>query len=174
MSIESTGFLAGSQIDAHTVDTYHAAATPTANKIPVLDANAQLDGSVLVAASVQLGKLSADLLKEIANISLSFETGEQTATKIYFPYKVRVNKIRAIVTKALADTDNGTIQGANSTGDSANGLITALASAALNTEYSVNPSSNNVVAADSYYKLTTAKTTPGGKVFVTIQATREA
>lgn len=114
------------------------------------------------------------VVEEVITIPLSFETGEQTATKIYFPYKVTVNKIRSIVMKALAATDAGTITGANSTGDSSGGVVTVAASAALNEEDSATPTTNNVVEADSYYKLTTAKTTAGGKVLVTLEVTRTA
>lgn len=58
MSIESTGFLAGSQISADKVDGFDASQTPTAGTILVLDSNAQQDGSTLVAASVQNDKLA--------------------------------------------------------------------------------------------------------------------
>ena len=110
--------------------------------------------------------------KGIVTVPLSFESGEQTATKIYFPFAVTINKIRSIVVKAIAATDDGTITGANSTGDSANGVITVAASSALDTEDSASPTTNNEVAADSYYKLTSAKTTAGGKVLATIEYTR--
>ena len=110
---------------------------------------------------------------EVRDITVSFETGEVTATnQIYFPYRVKITKIRGIVTKAIAATDNGTITGANSTGSSTAGAITCVASDALNTAYSVSPTSNNEVAKDGYYKLTTAKTTAGGKVLVTLEFTR--
>ena len=112
------------------------------------------------------------LQKGIATIPMSFETNEQTATKIYFPFKVTINKIRSIVMKALTGTDNGTITGANLTGDSNNGVVTVALSAVLNEEDSASPDSNNVVEADSYYKLTTAKTTVGGKVLVALEYTR--
>jgi hypothetical protein len=103
---------------------------------------------------------------------MSFETGEQTATKIYFPFAVTINKIRGIVMKAIAGTDNGTITGANASGASTGGVITATASDALNTEYSATPTTNNTVVAGSYYKLTSAKTTAGGKVLVTLEYSR--
>ena len=105
----------------------------------------------------------------IERMVASFETGEQTATKLYFPFAVRIVKIRGIVMKAIAASDNGTITGANSVGDSTSGVITATASDALNTEYSVTPTTNNKVAKDSFYKLTSAKTTDGGKVLVSIE-----
>ena len=108
----------------------------------------------------------------VRDVPLSFETGEQTATKIYFPFSVRITKLRGIVMKAIATTDNGTITGANSTGNSTAGVITATASDALNVEYSVTPTTNNTVGKDSFYKLTSAKTTAGGRILVTIEYER--
>lgn len=123
---------------------------------------------------VVLAKLAATLLKGVTTVPMSFETGEQAATKIYFPYKVTINKIRGIVTKAIADTTNGTVQGANTDGNSATGLLTAVALDALNTEYAVSPTTNNTVLADGFYKLTSAKADAGGKVLVTLEWTRTA
>lgn len=110
----------------------------------------------------------------IVTVPMSFESGEQTATKIYFPFKARIDKIRSIVMAAIAGTDDGTITGANANGNSANGVVTVAASSAVNTEDSATPTSNNVVEAGSYYKLTTAKSTAGGKVLVTLEFTRIA
>jgi hypothetical protein len=125
-------------------------------------------------AGITIAKLEAALLKGINMLSMRFDNNEQTATKIYFPYKVTINKIRSIVMKQLGGTDDGTITGANSTGNSANGVVTVAVSAALNEEDSTVPTTNNVVLADSYYMLTTAKTTAGGKVLVTLEYTRTA
>jgi len=127
------------------------------------------DGVLTVAAKI--AHLEAALLKGCTTVPMSFESGEQTTTKIYFPMKVTINKIRGIVMKAVAGTDNGTITCGNSTGASASGVITATASAALNTEYTVSPTTNNVVLADGYYYLTSAKITPGGKVLVSLEWT---
>jgi hypothetical protein len=73
--------------------------------------------------------------------------------------------------KAIAGTDNGTITCGNATGASTAGVITATASDALNVEYAVSPSTNNVVLADGYYYLTSAKSTAGGKVLVSLEWT---
>jgi hypothetical protein len=105
---------------------------------------------------------------------LSFETNEQMQTFIYFPMKVTINKIRSQVTKALAATDDGTITCGNSTGASANGVVTVAASAALEDDDTASPTTNNVVLADGYYYLTTAKSTAGGKVLVTLEYTLTA
>jgi hypothetical protein len=108
----------------------------------------------------------------IISAGCSFESGEQAAVKVYFPFPVRITKIRGIVTKAIGATDPGTITGANATGNSTGGVLTAAAADALNVEYSATPTTNNTVAANSYYKLTALKTTAGGKVHVTIEYVR--
>jgi len=127
------------------------------------------DGVLTVAAKI--AHLEDALLKGCTTVPMSFETNEQTTTKIYFPMKVTVNKIRGIVMTKIAGTDNGTITCGNLTGASDNGVITATASDALNTEYSVSPTTNNIVLADGYYSLTSAKITPGGKVLVSLEWT---
>lgn len=130
--------------------------------------------SELDALAVTIPKLEAALLKGIVTVAMSFEANLATATKIFFPFKVTINKIRGIVMKAIAGTDNGTITGHNGTGDSASGVITSVASDALNVEYAVSPTTNNVVAADGHYRLTSAKSTAGGTVLVTLEFTRTA
>lgn len=108
----------------------------------------------------------------VTRLNMSFETGEQTTTRIYFPTKVTINKIRGIVMKALAGTDAGTVTCGNSTGASTGGVLTLAASSALNYEpTAATPSTNNVVLADGYYYLTTAKSTAGGKILVSLEYT---
>ena len=128
----------------------------------------------LKALGVTIAKLEAALLKGIVTVPLSFETNEETITRIYFPYKVTINKIRSIVMLAIAGTDDGTITGRNITGLSNLGVVTVAASSALNVEDDASPDSNVEVAADSYYQLTTAKNTKGGKVLVTLEYVRTA
>jgi hypothetical protein len=110
----------------------------------------------------------------ILSFNMSFETGEQTTTRIRFPMKVTINKIRTVVMKALAAVDVGTVTGSNSTGASANGVVTVAISEALNAEDVATPTTNNVVEADDFYSLTTAKTTAGGKVLVSLEYTLTA
>ncbi len=114
------------------------------------------------------------LLKEVRDIPVSFEEGEVLKICLYFPYKVTINKIRAIATKAIAATDSATITCGNATGASTGGVITFAAEDAIATKKTVTPSTNNVVLADEHYYLTTAKTTPGGKAIVSIEYTRTA
>lgn len=95
-------------------------------------------GTIAIKANgIGLASLAATLAKGITTVPMSFETGEQAQVKIYFPYKVTINKIRGTVTKAVADTTNGTITGANTGGASANGVVTAVALDALKDRKSV-------------------------------------
>lgn len=122
--------------------------------------------------AIDESKVSASLTKDIVTVPVSFESNEVGATKIYFPFAVTINKIRGTVNKVIAGTDDGTIQGANSTGDSDSGLLTAASADAVGVDYSASPTTNNTVAADSYYKLTSAKSTAGGRVLSTLEFTR--
>lgn len=108
----------------------------------------------------------------IITVPMSFEANLKTASKIYFPFPIVVRKIRAQATKAIAGTDNATVQGANATGDSSGGLITFTASDPIDTEKSANPLTNNTVDGDGYYQLTSAKSTSGGSCLVTIEYER--
>ena len=137
----------------------------------VADTTGLSDTAGVLTVAAKIKHLEDALLKGCTTVPMSFETGEQTTTKIYFPMKVTINKIRGIVMKAIADTNNGTITCGNSAGDSDDGVITATASDALNTEYSVSPTTNNVVLADGYYSLTSGKANPGGKVLVSLEWT---
>jgi len=112
------------------------------------------------------------IMKGITTLEMSFETDRETATKIYFPFAVEITKIRSIVMKALTATSAGTITGANASGDSATGVVTIAAEAALNEEDSASPTTNVAVAANSYYKLTSAKANKGGIVLVTLEYER--
>jgi hypothetical protein len=143
---------------------------PFFSALDVTNAAVNLTGDVTSVGNATT--LAAAYKKGTITAGMSFETGEQTTTKMYFTFACTINRIRGIVMKAIAATDAGTITCGNSTGASAGGVITAAISDPLNTEYSVSPTTNNAVAADSYYYLTSAKTTAGGKVLVTLEYTK--
>jgi hypothetical protein len=128
------------------------------------------DLSDLVRRHKHSGIESEKMNQGVRDVLMSFETGEQGVAYLYFPFAVRITKLRGTVVKALANTDTGTVQGANSTGSSSGGLLTGAISAALGTEYVTTAiTTNYMVGKDSYYKLTSAKTTAGGKMLVTIE-----
>lgn len=129
-------------------------------------------GVLTVAAKI--AHLEAALLKGTTVIPMSFEPGEQMALKVYFNHKVTIDKIRGIVTTAIAGTDDGTITAASGDGDMATGVLTATAGDPLATERSASPTTNNVIAQDGYVSLTSAKATAGGRMLVTLEWTRTA
>ena len=129
------------------------------------------DNLTLIDTAIKAREDSIETLAAgIVTVPLSFQTNELTSTKVYFPFAATITKIRSIVMLAIAGTDNGTITGNN--GSDSTGVVTVEASAALNVEDSADPVDNNTVAADSYYMLTTAKSTKGGKVLVTLEYTQ--
>ena len=130
--------------------------------------------TAIVAGKVDITETAAALLKGITTLNMSFETGEVSETKIYFPFAVEIEKIRSIVMKAIEASNDGTITGANSAGTSNNGIVTVAGASAVNVEDSADPDTNVAVAANSWYKLTTAKTNAGGKVLVTLEYKRTA
>lgn len=101
---------------------------------------------------------------------LSFETNEQGDMKFPMEVDCTVNKVTAYVAKAIAATDNATIDCKDNAAASM-GVVTCTASAGIGTAFTLSPSSNNTFTAGDIMTMTTAKTTVGGKVLVTIKYT---
>ncbi|OPY54648.1 MAG: hypothetical protein A4E48_00227 [Methanosaeta sp. PtaU1.Bin060] len=121
----------------------------------------------ILDSNVTLAKVEAALKTGVVSIALSVESADECGTfKVYFNRKVTINKIRTVVTKVLGATADATVTCGNSTGASANGVVTIAATGcAIGDEDSASPTTNNVVPKDSYYYLTTAKgATYGGKL----------
>jgi len=114
-------------------------------------------------------------LPETMVVPVSFETGEQTVSKIYFPFACTITKYRGQVSKSIAATDDGTVTAANSVGAMAGGVLTFAASATIDTVVTpAVPTTNTTVAKGSYLQLTVAKSTAGGKANVSIEYIRSA
>lgn len=106
--------------------------------------------------------------RQVMCVPMSFETGEQLTVSITFPSKVQIHKVRSIVTKALAGTDAGTVAIKNNGGTTLDTLSHA-ASAALENADASEFANDVFVAAGETLKLTSAKTTAGGKVHCFIE-----
>lgn len=125
------------------------------------------------AAQVTTAKLATALTYELITTDVSFETGEQCNNRIKIPYAGTITEIYGIVTKALAATDSGTVTAKDGAGTSlTSGTLTFAASSALETAQTATPTANNTVAAGDIIYLTTAKTTAGGKVKISIKLVR--
>jgi hypothetical protein len=126
--------------------------------------------AMILDDNVTVAKVEDDLKRGFAVAEVTFETGEQGDYKIEFPFPCTVEKIYARATKAIAATDDGTITPKDNAGTTMTaGTITFTASDAFGTAYSSTPTANNTFAAGEYMTLTTAKTTAGGKVQVTVK-----
>ena len=119
------------------------------------------------------GVASVGAISEIVTLQVSFESGYLGDFKILMPFAGTVTDIYAYATKVIAGTDNGTIVAKNNGGTTmTNGTITFTASDARGTAYSVSPSANNTFADGDLLTFTTAKTTAGGVVQLSITVTR--
>jgi len=119
------------------------------------------------------GTGSVSAIPDSRDVPVSFEAGELGDYKIRIPYACTLTEIYGYATKVIAGTDNGTIVAKNNAGTTmTNGTVTFTASDARGTAYTVSPSANNTFVAGDILTLTTAKTTAGGKVQLSLTFTR--
>lgn len=119
------------------------------------------------------GTGSVSAIADSRDVPVSFEAGELGDYKIKIPYACTLTEIYAFATKVIAGTDSGTIVAKNNAGTTiTDGTVTFTASDARGSAYTVTPSANNTFAAGDILTLTTAKTTAGGKVQVSLTFTR--
>ena len=94
-------------------------------------------------------------------VPFSFETGEAGTIDLpTLPYRAKILTARAVVQKAVAATDSGTI--AIKKGSTAYGTITYSASAGIGTAGSATVTDNTFEVTDQI-RMVTAKATAGGK-----------
>lgn len=107
------------------------------------------------------------------DLDVSFESGETGDFKILMGFPGTLTNMYAYATKAIAGTDNGTIVPKNNAGTTmATGTITFTAGDTRGTAYTATPSTNNTFVAGDILTFTTAKTTAGGKVHLSLKFTR--
>lgn len=101
-------------------------------------------------------------------VPLSFEANLQALQNVRFGERVLITAVKAVVTKALAATDAGTIAISNAA-LTAIGTVSIPLSSALESEHTVVIPANTVIERDSYLSLDPVKTTNGGSVNFYIQ-----
>jgi len=173
-AVDTTELAAGAvttaKIDALAVTSAELAADAVTT-VKIADDN--VTTAKIADNNVTVAKVEDSLTYEAFVVPVSFETGEQCDNKWKAPFDCTVTDIYAIVTKAIAGTDSGTITPKNNAGTTmTGGVITFTASSALNTAQTSTPSANNTLSDGDVMSLTTAKTTAGGKALVTIHVTR--
>ena len=130
------------------------------------------------AGKVLLSMLESKLLTETIVLDGSFEAAGGAVPsvgdfKVKMAYAGTLNEIYAYATKAIANTDAGTIQAKNNAGvNMTNGLITFAISDPRGTAYTVNPTANNTFVAGDILTFTFAKVTAGGRVSLSLKVTR--
>ena len=121
------------------------------------------------------GTATIGAISEVLRAEVSFEAGEQGTYYITVPYACTVTEAKARVTKAIAGTDDATIQLRNNSGTNmTSGLVTLPASSAHGVGATASPSANNTFTAGQEIQLVVAKPTAGGKASVDIILTRNA
>lgn len=119
------------------------------------------------------GTASVGTITESETVLVSFESGYQCDNKIKMPCAGTVTGLYAYAVKAVSGTDNGTIVPKNAAGTTmTSGTITFTASDPQGTAYTSTPSANNTFSAGDVLSFTTAKTTAGGVIELTITYTR--
>lgn len=119
------------------------------------------------------GTASVGTITESESFWVSFESGYQCDNKIKMPCAGTVTGLYAYAVKAVAGTDNGTIVAKNAAGTTmTSGTITFTASDPQGTAYTSTPSANNTFSAGDILYFTTAKTTAGGVIELTVTYTR--
>jgi hypothetical protein len=127
---------------------------------------------------VSAGTWSVGSITEVITLLVSFEAAGGTTPsvgdfKIKMPYAGVVTEIYAYAVKAISGTDNGTIVPKDNGGTTMTaGTITFTASDARGTAYTSTPSASNAFSAGDLLTFTTAKTTAGGLVQLSITVTR--
>lgn len=127
---------------------------------------------------VTVAKVENNLTYEILHLQVSFEAaGGTTASvgdfKVKMPYPGTVSEIYAYAVKAIAATDAGTIIPKNNAGTTMTaGTVTFAISDPRGTAYTTTPSANNTFVAGDILTFTTAKTTAGGIVDLSIKIVR--
>ena len=125
---------------------------------------------ILGGVVVQTTDAHADLKVFRDVLEVSFEAGDTTTLKLYCQQACQITGFEAQVTKTLAGTDAGTIQLIDNTG-ATQATITFPAGATQTTEGIQNPAAFNI-PANSFYRITWAKTTAGGKATVQVTGVR--
>jgi len=154
---------------AQSVDT---AALKDANVTSAKLASSSVGTSNIIANAVTIGKLETKANKFSITVPVSFESGEQSENSIIMPFDGTLTSVRYVVTKAIAATDNGTITPLVNGVATTPANITLTASTVINTTLDTTITAGNTFTAGQVIKMTTAKTTAGGKLLLTLSFTR--
>ncbi len=122
---------------------------------------------------ITLDKLDSSINTELITVPVSLETSELGDNKFIIPYNCTITSITAYVTKLIEATDDASILPKN---DAAvvmtDGTMTMISGSSIGTGVTVTPTANNTFTAGQTMTLEGIKTTPGGKVLISITVIR--
>ena len=124
------------------------------------------DGDILPAS------LGGRLDKVLLVVPVSFDAGETANNSVSIPFNCTIDTVRWEVTKVIENTDNGTL------GLQIDGVNMAPSSITINAGSTINATGlqvingSNTLDAGQELRLVTSKTTPGGKLLLTVVLTR--
>lgn len=159
----------------NTVTIFGVSLTESQIKAGNLMVHAYYDGTALAWRTQLYVNPATDFsTTDAVTVPVSFEATEQGDNKVYVPYGFDIIGAVGSVTKALANTDAGTIT-LNINGVAVTtGVITIPLSSAIGTDVAITPSATKTGTSGSYISCVGAKTTAGGKALVTLYLKRTA
>lgn len=120
-----------------------------------------------VTAITDLRRMASTGELRIVEVAWSFETNEQGAMYALIPFSGRLIAAYASNYKAAGGTDTGTLTAALGVDDVftnvTGGVMTFAISAAIGTRVECHPTAAHFVRAGNYLRVTSAKTTAGGR-----------
>ncbi len=130
------------------------------------------NGTTVTVISLSSLKDGEDLNESII-IPISFESGEQCLNRIFLRYGATIVQAAYMITKAIAGTDDATLQLKINGVNVGSGAFTIPASTAINSIDSLNPSSAfTVPGGGAYIEAVGTKSTAGGKLILSIMLQR--
>lgn len=134
----------------------------------------KIENQFIEDGTIDVLKLDTEARTEVIVIPISFETGYTNAVnKIRMQYAGSVVSMYAVAVKAIAGTDNATIQAKdNGSVNMTGGLLTFTASDAQNTIVSSAVTANNTFVDGDVLTFLSAKATAGGECLLTIEILR--
>jgi len=127
----------------------------------------------IVNEAVTVDKLSAEAKIDFFTTVVSFETGEQGITRVRIPIDCTILNIYASISKDISATDDATLIPKNDAGTiMTSGTIDIPANTPINNSATSTPTAENTFETGESMWFETSKTTPGGKLNVTVSYTR--
>jgi hypothetical protein len=130
-------------------------------------------GTRIENGGIGLEKLETSIRTELITAPVSLDASELGKNRIIIPYDCTVTSITSYSTKLIEATDDASIIPQNNASlVMTDGTMTMIAGSPIGTGVTATPTGNNIFSAGDTMTLVGTKTTPGGKVLVSITVVR--